>query len=80
MGTREGVEKHPTGIDHSPATKRQQDLIATIIKKFPSSADSLEYKDYEKDSTKSNATEFIDSFIENNADRINGIKKIIGTG
>ena len=24
MGTREGVEKLPTGIDHSPSTKKQQ--------------------------------------------------------
>lgn len=77
MGTREGVEKLPTGIYHAPATKRQQDLISTIVKKYPSTTDSLEYKDYEKDSTKSNATEFIDSFIENNADRINGIKKLV---
>ena len=32
MGTREGVEKLPTGIDHSPATKKQDDLIASIVK------------------------------------------------
>ncbi len=77
MGTREGVEKLPTGIDHSLATKRQQDLIATIVKKYPSTTDSLEYKDYEKESTKSNATEFIDTFIEQNADRVDGIKKLV---
>ena len=32
MGTREGVEKLPYGVDHSPATKKQDDLIASIVK------------------------------------------------
>ena len=35
MGTREGVEKFPYGVDHSPATKKQDDLIASIVKKYP---------------------------------------------
>ena len=43
MGTREGVEKLPTGIDHSPSTKKQQDLIASIVKKYPASAEYPEY-------------------------------------
>lgn len=32
MGTRDGVEKLPNGIDNSPATKKQNDLICTALK------------------------------------------------
>ena len=69
MGTREGVEKLPNGIDNSPATKSQQRLINSITKHYPESKKYLEYKDYENNSSKSNVTEFIDTFIERNADR-----------
>ena len=43
MGTREGVEKLPYGVDHSPSTKKQDDLIASIVKKIPTAADYPEY-------------------------------------
>ena len=48
MGTRDGVEKLPTGIDHSPATKKQQDLIASIVKKYPTATDYPEYVEYQQ--------------------------------
>ena len=48
MGTREGVEKLPTGIDHAPATKKQDDLIASIVKKFPTAAEYPEYVEYQQ--------------------------------
>ena len=77
MGTREGVEKLPTGVDHSPSTVRQQRLIKDILK-FDSDAEKyLEYQDYLKESSKSNAAEFIDAFIERNADRICKIDKLV---
>lgn len=77
MGTREGVEKLPNGIDNSPATKKQQTLINSITKNYPESKKYLEYKDYENNSTKSNATEFIDTFIERNADRAEELKTLV---
>lgn len=64
IGTRESVEKLPTGIDHSPATVRQQRLIADIVKSFPRSKEYVEYEKYQNASTKSNATNFIDAVIE----------------
>lgn len=64
IGTRESVEKLPTGIDHSPSTVRQQRLIADIVKSFPHSREYVEYQNYETDSTKSNATNFINAVIE----------------
>lgn len=77
MGTREGVEKLPNGIDNSPATKKQQDLVQSIVKNYPESKKYLEYKDYESKQTKSNATEFIDTFIERNADRTEELKALV---
>lgn len=77
MGTREGVEKLPDGIDNSPATRKQQTLINSITKNYPESKNYLEYKDFENHSTKSNATEFIDTFIERNADRAEELKALV---
>lgn len=77
MGTREGVEKLPNGIDNSPATKKQQTLINSITKNYPESKKYIEYVDYKNNSTKSNATEFIDTFIERNADRTEELKALV---
>ena len=77
MGTREGVEKLPYGIDHSPATKKQQDLIASIVKKFPTATDYPEYVEYQQRKEKASATEFIDAFVERNSDRIGNLKKLV---
>ena len=75
MGTREGVEKLPTGIDHSPSTKKQQDLIASIVKKYPAAAEYPEYVEYQQRKEKASATEFIDAFVERNSHRIGNFKK-----
>lgn len=77
MGTREGVEKLPNGIDNSPATKKQNDLICTALKTIPESWDYPEMKSYLENKTKSNATEFLNEFLERNADRICDIKKLV---
>ena len=70
MGTREGVEKLPYGVDHSPSTKKQDDLIASIVKKYPVSSEYPEYFEYQQKKEKASATEFIDAFVERNSDRI----------
>ena len=77
MGTREGVEKLPSGINHSPSTVRQQRLIKDILKYDSDAEKYLEYQDYLKESSKANATEFIDAFIERNADRIGDMDKLV---
>ena len=77
MGTREGVEKLPYGVDHSPSTKKQDDLIASIVKKIPTAADYPEYIEYQQRKEKASATEFIDAFIERNSDRIGNFKKLV---
>jgi hypothetical protein len=77
MGTREGVEKLPYGVDHSPATKKQDDLIASIVKKYPVSSKYPEYFEYQQKKEKASATEFIDAFVERNSDRIGNFKKLV---
>lgn len=77
MGTRDGVEKLPNGIDNSPATKNQNDLICTALKTVPEAWDYPEMKSYLENKTKSNATEFLNEFLERNADRIDGVKKLV---
>ena len=77
MGTRESVEKLPNGIDNSPATKKQNDLICTALKTVPEAWDYPELKAYLGNKTKANATEFLDEFFERNADRIDGVKKLV---
>ncbi len=65
------------GIDNSPATVRQQRLVQDIIKFDSSAKDYGEYQDYESFPIKSNASEFIDAFIERNADRIGDMDKLV---
>ena len=77
MGTREGVEKLPYGVDHSPSTKKQDDLIASIVKKYPVSSEYPEYFEYQQKKEKASATEFIDAFVERNSDRIGNFKKLV---
>jgi len=77
MGTRDGVEKLPGGIDHKPATQKQISLVCACIDAYPESMEYLEFETYVKNSTKSAATEFLDAFIERNADRVDGIKKLV---
>ena len=77
MATRESVEKVAVGLDRSPSTVRQERLIKNILDTFPETKDYLEYEDYLKESSKSNATEFIDAVIERNIDRIGSIKNLV---
>lgn len=76
MGTREGVEKLPNGVDNSPSTVRQQNLIRTITNHFKDTKNYHEYEDYISAPTKSNASEFIDAAIERNADRTDELKSL----
>ncbi len=77
MGTREGVEKVPIGNEDGPATVRQQRLIKDLLKTDADAKNTFEYQDYENNPTKRNATEFIEAFIERNADRVEEIDKLV---
>lgn len=77
MGTREGVEKVSQGFDRSPVTVRQQRLINSITKKKKRLTDYPEYQTYCNEPCKGSATEFIDAYIERNADRIGDSKAFV---
>lgn len=77
MGTREGVEKLPDGIDNKPPTQKQRDLICECIAAVPEALMYPELKMYQEQETRYTATEFLDAFIERNADRIDGVKKLL---
>ena len=77
MGTREGVEKLPDGINNKPPTQKQRDLICECITAVPKALMYPELKMYQEQETRYTATEFLDAFIERNADRIDGVKKLV---
>lgn len=77
MGTREGVEKLPNGIDHKQATRKQRELICECVTAVPEALMYPELKMYQEQETRYAATEFLDAFIERNADRIDGVKKLV---
>ncbi len=77
MGTREGVEKLKLTDQTSPATKKQDHLIRTLTSKAPESYGYPEFTLYLEKKTKAAAMEFIDAWVERNADKADGIKKLV---
>lgn len=77
MGTREGVEKLPDGINNKPPTQKQRDLICECITAVPEALMYPELKMYQEQETRYTATGFLDAFIERNADCIDGVKKLV---
>ena len=77
MGTREGVEKLPDGIDNRPATKKQNDLICEAMAAVPESMEYPEFKYYNKVNTRSSATEYLNAVLERNPDKIESVDKLV---
>ena len=77
MARREGVEKLPVNEANARATVRQQRLINQILRADPEAKKYFEYQDYLDEPTKKNATEFLDAYIERNADRVNDLQKLV---
>ena len=63
MGTREGVEKLPLNQGAKAATKRQQDLIASVVKKIPGTAAYSDYQRFLEDGTRASATAFLNAVM-----------------
>ncbi len=68
IGTRDGVELVP---DDRPATKRQEQLIRSLVRDFPDSKELLEYADWEASRTKVHASAFITTALECNWEQAN---------
>lgn len=69
IATRDGVDKIDDSQKFAPATKKQKEMVARIVKDFPDCKSLLEYGDYREKPNMGNASEFIeraleDSFVE----------------
>ena len=68
IGTRDGVELVP---DDRPATKRQEQLIRSLVRDFPDTKELLEYDDWQTSRTKAHASAFITTALECNWEQAN---------
>ena len=68
VAMRPGVELLADEKSELPATKRQQDFIARLLKSFPTSRELIEYEDYRERPTQGNASAFIQQTWENYAE------------
>lgn len=74
IATREGVEKMDDSHRHAPATQKQQVLIEKILRDFPDTKQSHEYRDYQQERTVGNASEFISMAMEEHLDAVANTK------
>lgn len=70
VATRDGVEKIANDARPLPATEKQRQLIAEIVRQFPDTAELFEYEDYLDKPSIENASEFITMALEQNLDQI----------
>ena len=70
IATREGAERIDDSHRHAPATQKQQALIEKILRDFPDTKQSHEYRDYQQERTVGNASEFISMAMEENLDAV----------
>ena len=74
IATREGAERIDDSHRHAPATQKQQALIEKILRDFPDTKQSHEYRDYQQERTVGNASEFISMAMEENLDAVANTK------
>ena len=67
IATRERVEIIP---DDRPPTRKQEQLIAKLVKDFPDAKELMEYEDYAAHPTKATASALITLALESNWDRL----------
>ena len=72
IATREGVERADDTKKHLPATKKQQDSLAELLKKYPDSKGLHEYEDYKQHPTRGNADELILRITEAHPELLGG--------
>ena len=79
IATRERVEIIP---DDRPPTKKQEQLIAKLVKDFPDAKELMEYEDYATYPTKAKASALITLTLETNWDKLSssGMASTVGYG
>lgn len=70
IAKRDGVDKIDDSWKSLPVSQPQQKMIDQILRDFPDTAHSYEYRDYLQCPTKGNASEFITRSLEENLDQI----------
>ena len=70
MATREGAQRMAIGHEQLPATEKQREMVARLLRDFPLSRGMFEYEDYQTAPTHGNASEFITRALEDNYDQI----------
>ena len=78
IATREGAATVKENNGTAPATKKQQELISSLIKDFSYSKNSFSYEEYKNSPTQKNASKFIEETIEHNADIVANKKNYMG--
>lgn len=78
IATREGAATVKENNGTAPATKKQQELISSLLKDFSYSKNSFSYEEYKNSSTQKNASKFIEETIEHNADIVANKKNYMG--
>ena len=74
IATREGAERIDDSHRHAPATQKQQALIEKILRDFPDTKQSHEYRDFRQERTVGNASEFISMAMEENLNAVANTK------
>ena len=80
IATRKGSVAVNTNKANAPATQKQQELIASLLKDFPESKSSFAYQDYQKNPDMKNASALITEILEleHNADRVGNRENYVG--
>ena len=77
IATREGSAPIPNTNEHAPASKKQQELIFSLLKCFPDGKELFEYEDYQKNPTVKNASALISEILDRNMDRLTSRKNYV---
>lgn len=64
FATRPGVELLRDEDDKIPATKKQDEFVQSLLRRFPKTEELIEYEDYLADPTRGNAQRYIDQVKE----------------
>ena len=78
IATREGAAVVKENNGTAPATKKQQELISSLLKDFSYSKNSFSYEEYKNSPTQKNASKFIEETIEHNAYIVANKKNYMG--
>lgn len=78
IATRDGVEKCDDSWRYEVASSAQKKLINSLVKDFPDSKNTVEYKDYISKQTKGLANEYINKTLEEHFDLIDDKENYIG--